>query len=195
MILIGNNCSSGFTYRKLNKEYNHPFIWSCMDATNMLKLIDEFDSINWFNVSIHPAYKPGNMLTLIIDKKIYVDYPHIKLDAAANVPYIANTPSGNDVMCNSPWEYCINKYIARVKRMLTSKEPIEFLISAAPWTITENDIENIYKHISAMALKYPITILSTKQYQSKQNIRCLQVQTLIPENQATEICHNKWFTL
>lgn len=51
MNIIGNDCTVGFLYRELNLEYKNPFIWVAIDFENFLKLIENYDKINFKNIT------------------------------------------------------------------------------------------------------------------------------------------------
>ena len=52
MNIISNDCTAGFIYREINQEYKNPFIWTSIDLDNFIKLIENYDTLNFENISI-----------------------------------------------------------------------------------------------------------------------------------------------
>lgn len=54
MNLLSNNCFGGHTYRYiLNKEYENPFTWTRLFSNDLIKLIEDFNIINFNNYEIN----------------------------------------------------------------------------------------------------------------------------------------------
>lgn len=124
MNIISNLCLGAFTYKLMNQEFNNPFMWSVLVRDDLIHLIENYDSINWFNVTIHSASE----LDYIITKNIY----YLTVDNKFNIVYLhyvfspectSITTKGVNVYYNKIWEYIIEKYVTRVKRMLSLNEP------------------------------------------------------------------------
>lgn len=136
MNLISNNCLGAYTYQLLNMEYNNPFMWSTLTYNDMRNLIYNWDTINWFNTTIHLAnnlptvdstFYKQHTYYLNIDRKFNIWYPHYRNSTTHPTP----TVIGIDVYHNEIWNYIIEKYVARVKRMLTlAEKPFIYLMYA-----------------------------------------------------------------
>lgn len=51
MNIITNNCSGGYIYKDCIKcDFMNPFIWSSIDFDNLLKLVINYDTINFRNI-------------------------------------------------------------------------------------------------------------------------------------------------
>lgn len=51
MNIISNDCTAGFIYRELNQKYGNPFIWTSINLDNFIKLIENYDTINFSNMT------------------------------------------------------------------------------------------------------------------------------------------------
>lgn len=115
MNIVSNNCLGGFIYRDILKcEYQNPFIWTSINHLELLDIIKNFNSINFSNMSID---RDGNGLSnnfiTVIDDKYRIFNHHIQFSIKDNVPRNV----GNNVYYNKPWEYIVEKYDKRLKRM------------------------------------------------------------------------------
>lgn len=122
MNIITNNCLGGFIYKDiLKEEYQNPFIWTLFDPDEYIDFIDNFDTINFDNYEL---IKEGNGLSnnfqLLIDCKYHLKFIHYNFEASADTPYI----KGVDVYYNRIWEYIVEKYITRLKRMKAQKTTV-----------------------------------------------------------------------
>lgn len=123
MFLISNNCLSGHLYKDcFKKEYNNPFIWTVINFENMLKLIKNFDNINFNNYEL---IKDENWnFSIIIDNLVKINYVHCKFDPRFKKP----TKIGPDIFYNEIWKYIVLKYEERLKRMKQLNEKPIFCI-------------------------------------------------------------------
>jgi uncharacterized protein (DUF1919 family) len=55
LTIISNNCLGAYTYKLLGLEYASPFIWSQTFLHDMLKIVKDFDSMDFQNISMIPA--------------------------------------------------------------------------------------------------------------------------------------------
>lgn len=124
MNLICNNCASGFVYQKLGIEYNNPFMWNLISVDSFTRLICNWDQLKFTAIKL-PSSVPLNGVPMVIDNKVEVKYIHIRYDENAVAPYKKFV----DVFCNAPWEYAVNKYYARLRRMRMAGELPIFLIA------------------------------------------------------------------
>ena len=152
MLLITNNCMGGFLYRELKHEYNHPFFWGTT-GLDMLKLVTDFDNINFDNITLE---KYGNCkFKIIIDNKIEYKCLHYIFSPNDKVPRV-EIPN---VYYNKIWEYIVEKYTARLKRMKESKETPSFAIHWAACdgfnkTNFEEFIQNDFKYKTVVFIPY-----------------------------------------
>lgn len=124
MNLISQNCLSGHLYKNHYKEeFENPFIWTVIDFNSMLYLIQNWNRINFRNYEL---VKDNNWnFSIIIDNKVKIQYVHYKFDAASKTPTIDNVGS---ILYYKIWEYIIQKYEERLKRMLSKNEEPIFCI-------------------------------------------------------------------
>jgi len=125
MNLIANNCVNSDIYKDILKcNFQNPFCWQIMDDESMFNLINEYKRIN-FN-SYELIKDNGWNFSIIIDGKIKVDYVHYRFSETDTELRIV----GSDVFYNKIWEYIVEKYEKRTKRLYqTNEEPI-FIIGS-----------------------------------------------------------------
>lgn len=134
MNLIGHTCIPSFiTTKCLNENISNPFSYAVLDFNSVYNLVKDYDIINWFNYEL---IKDKNWnFYIIIDNKIKIWYGHYKFDKNVNGIITKN----NNVYSNKIWEYIVEKYETRVKRMLNNKESPIFIFASA-----NNRIDNAY---------------------------------------------------
>lgn len=125
MNLISNTCTGALVYRDYLKQiYNNPFCWNYIDCESYYKLITNFEQINFNNYEL--IKKDNWNFYIKIDNLVMVYYPHYKFSKEYNEV----TPLKDDVYYNKIWEYIIEKYKTRTKRMLELNERPIFIIGS-----------------------------------------------------------------
>lgn len=144
MNIITNNCLGGFIYRDiLKEEYKNPFIWTSINHLDLIDLIENFDTINFVNIMIDRDGKElGNNFITIIDDKYKIYNHHVWFSAKDNEPRI----EGNNVFYNKPWEYIVEKYEKRLKRMPKKIDVIAMYWHEAPKEYIKLLIQTCKKH-------------------------------------------------
>ena len=124
MNLIGNTCVASFiTTKCLNEQLSNPFTYAVLDFDSAYNLVKDYDNISWMEYEL---VKDENWnFYIIIENKIKIWYGHYKFDKNANGIIVKK----NDVFSNKIWEYIVDKYETRVKRMLENKNPPIIIIS------------------------------------------------------------------
>jgi len=163
MNIITNNCLGGFIYRDILKiEYQNPFIWTSINHESLLSIIDNYENINFLNVSIDKDGEGlSNNFVTVIDDKYRICNLHIKFSREDNKPRII----GNNVYYNRPWEYIMNKYEERQKRMNTKLD-----VAALYWPEANEDY--IHKFIEVC---------------KKHKIKCLIITNKISSDEYAKI--------
>lgn len=120
MNIICNSCIGGFIYKnELKTSFKNPFIWNLIDFNSMYYLVKNFNIINFENYELIKDSKWN--FSLIIDKKIKVQYIHYKFNSKAKKPFTKYI----NVFYNKIWEYIVYKYETRLKRMkIENSKPI-----------------------------------------------------------------------
>lgn len=107
--------------------HTNPFTWVDLDFNSMFHLMCNWYSINWANIRLeeHPhPYWGGNIYWLIVDNKVTIRYVHYLFDAHAKTPIV----QGANVKYWLIWEYIVEKYFERVKRMQQLRQEPSFII-------------------------------------------------------------------
>lgn len=124
MNLISQNCLSGNIYKnKLKEEFSNPFIWTVIDFSSMLYLVQNWNNINFKNYELVKDNEWN--FSILIDKKVKIQYVHYKFNPNCKKPMLDNVGS---IHYYKIWEYIIQKYEERLNRMLEKKEEPIFCI-------------------------------------------------------------------
>ena len=168
--LIGNSCiASWITTKLLNQAFINPFTWCIMDFESSYNLVKNWENINFNNYEL---VKDNNWnFSIIIDKIIKVQYVHYHFDKNANSIISKN----NDIFYNKIWEYIIEKYIQRLKRMKELNIDPIFIFAYAKNTSNKNNIFTLeqQKKLVELNTKYKI-ILSFDNMISTKNFICIK---------------------
>lgn len=118
MNIISNNCLGGYIYKYLlNTKYMNPFIWTLFkNPDDFIKLIENYNYINFENISISKDNEGLNDYYINIDDKFKINFVHIYFDDRFPNPLLY----GENIYTNNPKCYIESKYIERLKRMKTT---------------------------------------------------------------------------
>ena len=133
MLVFSNNCCGGRLYQKTNTIFNNPFIWMVCPYDSIVYTMNDLCSINWMKFSLKPSSLRANTFILTVDDKIELHYIHYKFDPTAihitqESKFDTEEQWTGDVYYNKIWEFVVNKYVSRVKRMTQVNELPCFLI-------------------------------------------------------------------
>lgn len=187
MNIISNCCAGAYYYRDyLKSQYQNPFIWniiSSYDIYNLIKNYDHIDFTNYEMIKYDRYFKTGlngvvesqyhYVVGLNIDNTFNVFYPHNYYDPKRKTPVIDNA------CCwyYRNFEYTVDNYEKRVRRMLLSKEPPIYLI------LTQNQL-NYTEEISNRILSDFINdqIIMITSYKSLQKLATTKHRIILTEN-------------
>lgn len=110
--LISQNCLNGGLYHFLNEKYGNPFMWVVIDFNSMLYMIQNWDNIDFENYELVKDDKWN--FSIIIEDKIKIQYVHYKQNPNFTIPQ--KTGPG-DICYYKIWEFIVQKYEERLKRM------------------------------------------------------------------------------
>ena len=161
MNVIATNCSGGWLYRFNKQQFNNPFIWMVTPYTSIKYMLEHFKDINWDNFDLEKSKLRPNTFVIKVDNNIDIHYVHYKFDPKANTIITKNKidSKGNiwdgDILYNHIWEYIVEKYQDRTKRLKNISEPPCFFIMEEKFTnehskVTLKELANInspYKKI------------------------------------------------
>ena len=169
--IITNNCLGGFIYRDIFKcKYQNPFIWTLFEINDFIDFINNFEKINFNNITIDKnGIDLNNNFITVIDNKYRLKNPHIKFDKNFDKP-TKSTKYPWYIYYNKPWEYIFEKYN---KRLALMKGKPKFLIYEPE--ITEKQIEKLIdiceKH------KYKCCIITNKNVIETKYINKIEFET------------------
>lgn len=128
MNLISEDCHGGFVYEELKEQFTNPFIWCYITKDDMYYLIKHYNEINFNDYEISKSFvrnRPKNKMDIFkirVNNKIDIHYTHYHFKEDAKVRIVKKP----DVYWNKIWEYVVEKYEIRLKRM--TENPV-FLIN------------------------------------------------------------------
>lgn len=142
MFIVSSDCIGGYLYQNEHEMYNNPFMWSVIPFHDMCKLIDNFRSINFSNVSLSASEKFEHCFKIIIDNSINVHYPHnVYSKRAINLTRAKN---------NNYWVHAdkltLDNYMKRVERFSNTDVVPTFVITqidASPFDYTVDNITTL----------------------------------------------------
>lgn len=124
MNIISNNCLGGFIYKDfLQIKYENPFIFSRMNYEDFLYLLVNYENINFENFELIKESDKLEKFRIIIDNKIKVQFNHYKFDKDCIISTVKifndekTMRTTTNVYYNKIWEYIVEKYEQRIKRM------------------------------------------------------------------------------
>ena len=165
MFVISNNCCGGWLYKLTNTQLNNPFMWMLTSYDSILYTINNFASINWGNFKLDESELKPNTYKIIVEQQVSLHYIHYLFNPSRKVicdkkSYMSNLPiDDNEVEYCKIWEYVVNKYVNRTKRMRSLQEPPVFLLMDD--ASSHND--KMYDIITNQT-NYHRIILTTQQY-------------------------------
>lgn len=153
MNIIGSNCCGANFYHHNNIPFSNPFIWAVTPYSDLIYLMTHWNNIDWFNIDLAPSNLRDNTFILTIDKNVNIHYVHYIFDVKKNKP----KTMGASVYYQYIWEYLIDKYFIRVKRMLINNEPPSFIIHEEPFANT--NAANAFNQIMHLDIPYKRVIV------------------------------------
>lgn len=154
-MLIGNDCLVAFLYKRYNKTFDNPFMWTVILDCEFLKLCNLYKELNFTNISIYPihtsklyniyksTYKivdkfDGVQYCMLIDNTVEIAFLHY----IENPNYTEKTKIKSEVYYNDCKTLITLNYFKRYKRMNINK--IKFVYNC---TQTINNTINDIIHI------------------------------------------------
>lgn len=120
---ITQNCISRQLYMLSNCQYETPFINTVIDFKSMKYLIEHWNDINFYNYELVKDSQWN--FSIIIDEKVKIQYVHYKFSATAKTLMVKD----DELYYNKIWEFIIEKYESRLKRMQASKKLPVFILT------------------------------------------------------------------
>lgn len=155
MNLVGNCCISNFISEMAGEGHTNPFTWIDLDFDSLYYLITNWKNIDWddytLNKVTHP-YQKCDLFEIVIEDKVHLRYIHYLYDNTAVQPII----KGADVRYCKIWEYIVQKYEERLKRMLDENAPPVFITE---WEHMNYDEAAFWK-IEKTSLDYKLVVIT-----------------------------------
>lgn len=121
--IISNCCGGADIYIRNSVKFTNPFVWSEVFESDLFKLIEHFEKLNFDNYDLER--KENKIFGVKVDDTFTIWFPHYKFDANCTIP----TKKGFDTYYNKNYEYVLEKYIDRSKRMSSDYMPFFLIFS------------------------------------------------------------------
>lgn len=132
MNIISNNCCGGWFYRFHQQPFNNPFIWMVAPYDTIYNAMMHFFDINWSNITINESKKRRNTFIITVDRLLELHYVHYifspEYPELTIKPHKIYPEYDGDILSDHIWEYVVETYIKRTKRMIQSGELPMFLV-------------------------------------------------------------------
>lgn len=159
MIVIGSNCCGANFHLQHDIKFQNPFIWAVTPYTDLLNIMNYWGHIKWFNIELSESPIKDNTFILTIDSMIHVHYVHYIFDHSADIPHV----KGASVYYNCIWEYIIEKYFKRIRRMLSEQCDPVFIIHEEPYA-NGNNSRLMLSQIANLDVPYKRAIITRFQH-------------------------------
>ena len=165
MNVISNNCCGGMFYKMTHRQYNNPFIWMVCPYDSIYRMLTRFTSINWANIKLNESTMKPNTYVLTVDNQVDIHYVHYMFNP--NATTLITRSNSDTPICEwhshreycRIWEYIIDRYRSRVRRMIDcGKEPV-FLLRDEDYAQHVNGYS--MKDLSESDSKYKRFIITT----------------------------------
>lgn len=176
MQVIGNNCCGGYFYILSKERFNNPFIWSLIDADDFIRLICNYDKIDFDKINFtelhlnrfkyHSVLRKKvidnkHIIGLDIDNKFTIYYTHYLYDASKKTP----TKIDIDIFYYKNYEYVYKKYIERKARVNKDDKPVFFIITYKKHNWTQDKVNKLL----SLNTKYKIILITQYKIKTKPN--------------------------
>lgn len=130
MNIISNCCLGGFITRDvLHEPFSNPFVWAWLTTEDVCHTIQHYTNINFRNFRIKPHHDEiveDCCFDVLVDNQITIVNSHYRFNSNYKTEFIDK--QRNIVESDHIWEYVVNKYIERVKRMEQIHEQPVFIL-------------------------------------------------------------------
>jgi len=143
--IIANSCIGGYIYRDINQQFNNPFMWSLMKCNDMEQLILNYTKVNWANFKL--ILTPNQYFIVRVDDCFNIHYTHYILAYGHKMTKLNDA----DVLDERIYEYVCQKYMTRLRRMISDGISPRFVIMAATqgqYDYTEENLRHLIENTS-----------------------------------------------
>lgn len=184
MNIISNDCLGAYVYQdQLKIDFQNPFIWCSINIENFVKLIDNYDKIDFKNIECDLQLNDSGICQqgsytprIIIDNKVDVNFFHY----IQSEKYDSPTKINGYTMCKDILDYTKVSYLRRLEK--TNSNPIfVWDVTMCGWYNKKNvDVINTFKTINT---EYKIIVYSPNVSDSVD----INIITLHKDNKSSEV--------
>lgn len=196
-VIVSTNCSgANFYHNYLNLQFYSPFIWSVISYSDIIKLIEQWNNINFLSYKIVKNKTRELTYTLIIDDLIRVNYVHYFYSDTYEEPFY----KGASVFSKNIIKFIEKKYVERTNRMINYGDISNpyFIIHEEEYT-NENDPTGFQK-ICELKSDFKRALITHKNYKAANDKNSLLIKSdnkLLPQNMIEKYGNNikDWFKI
>lgn len=128
MNVICNTCAASHVFADNNIIFSNPFVWNTIIADDYLRLVQNYDKINFANLEVLPNttnHRKDAQYRIVFDKQVSIYLPHHVNDS--NYTTLTKKPNGRTmkIYYNNMKQYIFDTYSRRAGRM--KDKPIFFV--------------------------------------------------------------------
>ena len=162
MNIVCNTCVGGRIYEYYKLQYTNPFIWNAINTPDFMKLVENYDNINFNNFKL--LYE-DEIYQINIDNILTVTYPHYKYGKDDITPTIRRERYGTRLYFNDIEQYIINKYKNRLLRI--NEDPTFVLVKGTTFGKGIKCLDDDIEYFMNIKTPYRKIVYTDKQYSSK----------------------------
>ena len=179
MNIIANNCCGGWFYRLHQVQFNNPFIWMVASYDSIYNAMEHFYDINWANIQLSESRLRKNTYIITVDKLIELHYVHYILSEECTEltvrPHKLYPEYDGNILGDQIWNYVVDTYMKRTRRMIASAEQPSFLIRDEKYASVGTH-KRIYD-IACCPVPYKRVIITKEPITSPDETKCKIIHT------------------
>ena len=146
MFVISNNCCGGMVYRLCKVPFNNPFTWAVCPYRGIKHIMAHLYDINWANIVLTKSNLRKHTYVITVDNAFPIHYVHYKFNRKFHEQTVITHGSNqdddwsSDTVSDHIWEYVVEKYIERTRRMMKVNELPCFLLHEDTFDNTEYNV-------------------------------------------------------
>lgn len=144
MNLISNCCATGYLYKEiLKQEFPNPFIWSAIVPQDVIKMIKNWNKIDFNNIKIEESFihkREERNYRIRVDNTFDIHYTHYILSITDDIPRV----DGCNIYFKNIVSFTIEKFKKRLLRKSFKESPVFLILdNKADMTFTLEDVKEL----------------------------------------------------
>ena len=149
MNVVSNNCAGSYFMTHGSEKLGNPFSWAIITYSSMDNMLSHFYDIDWAKFALNKSTRWPGTVFVTVDNLVDIHYIHYHHNPVNKTPVV----HGHDISSSNIWEYIVEKYTTRLKRMVAAKQEPKFLIVEDGSSGSKDEFVNLYNAQSASRFK------------------------------------------